>query len=125
MAMLFVHQVLIYSDEREARVREQARADKLQLIIDQNQVDSGPRTLSVNSANKSELVQIANIAYCKGAPALLTGNKVLHSDSPNQLEQFLPPIFLRAHRSDMSTPHDPVTAADHFCDWYLDHCEAR
>ena len=104
LAVLFVQQIRAYADERETRVREQARADKLQLIIDQNESDAEQRTLSVNSANKSELVVIADIAYCKGAGdyvelVLKAGNTVLHNDSLNELEQILPPTFLRAHRS--------------------------
>lgn len=104
LAILFVQQVRVYADERETRVWEQARADKLQLIIDQNESDKEQRTLSINSANKSKLVVIADIAYCKGAGdyvelVLESGQTILHSDSLNELEQILPPTFLRAHRS--------------------------
>lgn len=104
LAMLFVQQVRVYAEEREARMRQKSRADKLQLIIDQNEAAAGQRTLSVSSANKSELVTIADIAYCKGAGdyvelVLVAGNTVLHSDSLNELEQNLPPTFLRVHRS--------------------------
>lgn len=104
LAMLFVQQVMVYANEREARVREQARADKLQLIIDQNEVEAGQQTLSVSSANKAELVTVTGIAYCKGAGdyvelVLVTGDTVLHNDSLNDLEQNLPSTFLRVHRS--------------------------
>jgi hypothetical protein len=104
LAMLFVQQVLIYANEREARVQEQARGDKLQLIIDQNQAERARQTLSVSSSNKSELISVADIAYCKGAGdyvelVLLSGNTVLHNDSLNDLEQNLPSTFLRVHRS--------------------------
>jgi hypothetical protein len=104
LAILFVQQIRVYAHELETRVHEQARADKLQLIIDQNQSDTEPFTLSVNSTNKSELLAISDIAYCKGAGdyvelVLKAGNTVLHSDSLNELEQSLPPSFLRAHRS--------------------------
>ncbi|MFT5611883.1 MAG: hypothetical protein ACI9LU_002391 [Polaribacter sp.] len=104
LAMLFVQQVLIYANEREVRVREQARADKLQLIIDQNEADARQQTISVSSANKSELVTVADIAYCKGAGdyvelVLLAGNTILHHGTLNELEQNLPSTFLRVHRS--------------------------
>lgn len=104
LAILFVQQILIYAEERETHVREQARADKLQLIIDQNETDDRQHTLSISSANKSELVVVANIAYCKGAGdyvelVLTTGETLLHNASLNELEQILPPTFLRAHRS--------------------------
>ncbi|MFT6006348.1 MAG: DNA-binding LytR/AlgR family response regulator [Pseudoalteromonas tetraodonis] len=104
LAVLFVQQVLIYAKEREARVQEQARGDKLQLIIDQNETEVAKQTLRVSSSNKSELVSVADIAYCKGAGdyvelVLTTGSTVLHNDSLNDLEQNLPSTFLRVHRS--------------------------
>ena len=104
LAVLFVQQVLVFADEHETRMREQARADKLQMIIDQNEDESGQRTLSVNSANESKLVLIADIAYCKGAGdyvelVLVNGDTILHNDSLNELEENLPSSFLRVHRS--------------------------
>jgi DNA-binding LytR/AlgR family response regulator len=76
----------------------------VQLIIDQNQTDSRTQTLRINNNNKTELINIANVTYFKGAGdyvevALTSGEIFLHSDKMTELESNLPSTFLRVHRS--------------------------
>lgn len=104
LIILFIQQLSVFANETLARIEEKERADKLQLIIDQNQFDNKNQTLRIKSANKTELISIANISYFKGAGdyvevALNDSNTLLHNDNLTELEQNLPSTFLRVHRS--------------------------
>lgn len=101
---LFIQQLKALANDQREKAQEKARADKLQLIIDQNQLINEHMTLSIKSAGKTELVKVSNIAYCKGAGdyvelVLKEGNTVLHSETLSELEKSLPSPFLRVHRS--------------------------
>ncbi|RBP51146.1 LytR/AlgR family response regulator transcription factor [Arenicella xantha] len=101
---LFIQHSSVITRAREQRSAEKARADKLQFIVDQNRLDTDSPTLSIKSANKTELISINDIAYCKGAGdyvelVLDSGQRVLHNDKLNDLEETLPSTFTRVHRS--------------------------
>jgi len=101
---LFMQQLSAFVRETQARADEKERADKLQLVIDQNQADNDALTLSVVHSNKVELVSVADIAFCKGAGdyielALISGKTLLHHHNLVELENDLPSTFLRVHRS--------------------------
>lgn len=104
MVILFINEIRSYTEERKARLKEQAQANKLQTILEQNQKRDTSETINVGSAGKLEVVSIANIIYCKGAGdyaelILEDGRSLLHSERLAELEKTLPSIFLRVHRS--------------------------
>lgn len=104
MVMLFINELDRYVGERNARFEEQARADKLQTILEQNEQRNANLFIRVSGAGSVEQLAIADIAYCKGAGdyvelVLLGAGSVLHSDRLLELEKSLPSAFLRVHRS--------------------------
>ena len=104
LLVLFVNEIQAYSNERQAHLEEQARANKLQTIIEQNSAKHSAETITVGSANKLEVVKINDIVYCKGAGdyielALSNGQSLLHSERLTEMEAVLPSVFLRVHRS--------------------------
>ena len=104
MVMLFVNEIDVYVRERNARVEEQARADRLQAILEQHTQRDANETIRVSSAGSIESIATRDIVYCKGAgdyvELVLVGDKsVLHSERLVELEKTLPSTFLRVHRS--------------------------
>ena len=104
LIFFFIQQLSVFEKESLARSEERERGDKLQLIIDQNQLDIDTLTLRINNGNKTELINVSSIAYCKGAGdyvevALINGKTLLHSEKMTKLERNLPITFLRVHRS--------------------------
>jgi len=101
---LFAQQAQTLAQEERQRLAEQARADRLQMIIDQKTEQQNPGQLKVTSVGKIEMIPIHQIVYCKGAGdyvelMLEQGHSVLHGGSLNGLEEELPKTFLRVHRS--------------------------
>ncbi len=104
MVILFINEIRSFTEERKARLKEQARANKLQTVLEQNQKRDKTQTINVGSAGKLEVVSTAEIVYCKGAGdyaelVLEGGRSLLHSERLVDLEKTLPSIFLRVHRS--------------------------
>lgn len=104
MALLFIQQALDHANEKKIRQQEKARADRLQLIIDQNRQKKQPGTIKVNSAGQVDIIKLDRIAYGKAAGdyvelVMLDNNSILHHGSMKKLEQDLPSLFLRVHRS--------------------------
>ena len=104
MVLLFVNEADRYVQEQKARFDEQARADKLQSILDQLEQSDASDFISVTRAGNVEQVPICDIVYCKGAgdyvELVLTGGaSLLHSERLTDLEKTLPSMFLRVHRS--------------------------
>ncbi len=102
LIFMVIQQARIVSRHRQRLHEEQARADRLQLILDQQQEDPGH--LEVRSVGKVERIHIADIAYCKGAGDYVELNQqdqtqALYQGSLTELEAELPGIFLRVHRS--------------------------
>lgn len=104
MVILFINEIRSYAEERKERLKEQARANKLQTVLEQNQKRDKSETINVGSAGKLEMVSTAEIVYCKGAGdyaelVLEDGRSLLHGVRLVELEKTLPSIFLRVHRS--------------------------
>lgn len=101
---LLVDQVRTRSQEQADAFRETARADRLQLLIDQLEPDGAPPPLILRSAGRIEQVPIADISHIMGADGyaelhLSEGRTVLHTKSLGALESELPASFLKVHRS--------------------------
>lgn len=104
LIILFINEAKAYLAEHNARRSEQARADKLQATLEQKQERDKSGSINVGSAGKLERIMLSDIVYCKGAGdyaelILTEGRSVLHSERLNDLEQTLPSVFLRVHRS--------------------------
>jgi hypothetical protein len=104
LLFLFAQQIQFAIAERELRAKEQARADRLQIILDESHERQNPSSLKVNQHGKIELVPTDTICFAKGARdyvELITnsGASLLHNGSLNDLEEELPSNFLRVHRS--------------------------
>ncbi|MBL4660723.1 MAG: LytTR family transcriptional regulator [Alcanivoracaceae bacterium] len=101
---LFFQQAIDYSNQRKTHAIEKARADHLQLIINQNKEKANPAKLKVKGAGKIDLIPLDEIFYFKGAgdyvEITMADNKtILHNGSLKELENSLPVIFLKVHRS--------------------------
>lgn len=102
--ILFVLQAISFQKERELRATETARAKQLQLALDRVQQNGAGEQIRIKSAGKIDIINVSDISYCKGAGDyvelfLKDGRKVLHNETLAQLEENLPRIFLRVHRS--------------------------
>jgi len=101
---LFIQQAIDYSNQRKIYAIEKARADHLQLIINQNKEKANPANLKVKGAGKINLISLDKIFYFKGAgdyvEIIMADNKtILHNGSLKELQNSLPVIFLKVHRS--------------------------
>lgn len=104
LVFLFAQELRAHIAERKLRADEQARADRLQLILDEKREQDSPSTLSLTSAGKVEIVKADDIVYVKGAGdyvelMLQDSSTKLHSATLAELETSLPGTFLRVHRS--------------------------
>ncbi len=104
LVFLFAQEIRQHLAERRLRAAEQARADRLQLILDESRERVSPTSLKVTASGKVELVSAQDVAYCKGAGdyvelMLADGSCKLHSATLAELEGALPGTFLRVHRS--------------------------
>ncbi len=102
--ILFVQHSREFTREQTFKAQEKARADKLQLILDQNQMNLTKPTIQVKSAGKTEIISISDLMYCQGAGdyvelVLRSGKNMLHSDKLVDMEASLPTTFVRVHRS--------------------------
>jgi len=102
--LLFIEQALTLADEaREHRV-EEARANRLELALAEAEERHETSQISIKSAGKVERIATNQIIHCQGAGGyseiiLVGGRTVLHAAPLNELEETLPPTFLRVHRS--------------------------
>jgi hypothetical protein len=104
LLFLFAQQGLSLARERAQRREAAARADRLQLALDQAQEEQSDSRLSVTSAGKVEMIGTAHLVACRsdgGYTELLLddGRTVLHSATLAEMETTLPGSFLRVHRS--------------------------
>jgi large-conductance mechanosensitive channel len=91
-------------EEKTLRKREEEQSIKLQLKIDQLAQNKSPNKIQLNSAGKTELIPVHNIAYCKAAGdyveiSLVSNGKSLYSGTLKSIEEQLPSTFLKVHRS--------------------------
>jgi len=101
---LLVEQALDRSREAQESMRETARADRLQLLLDQLDPETLLPPLVIRSAGRVEQIPINDIASIQGADGyaeikLTNGRAILHTKSLNALETELPSCFLKVHRS--------------------------
>lgn len=104
LLFLFAQQGMSLAREQAQRREAAARADRLQLALDQAQEEQSDSQLSVTSAGKVEMIGTAHLVACRsdgGYTELLLddGRTVLHSASLAEMESTLPGSFLRVHRS--------------------------
>ena len=101
---LFSQQALKLNREQKQRKAQQAQVAKLQFQLQQNQQQQQPQKISINSAGRTKLVSIEQLAYGKAAgdyvDLYLEGGKhLLFSGTLKDLEKLLPDTFFRVHRS--------------------------
>ena len=104
LLFLFAQQGFSLAREQAQRREAAARADRLQLALDQAEEEQSDSQLSVTSAGKVEKIGTAHLVACRsdgGYTELLLddGRTVLHSATLAEMETALPGSFLRVHRS--------------------------
>ncbi len=104
LLFLFGVEIRKNAEEKRLRAREEDRANRLQLALDESREYSSPSQIKISSQGKVEIISTDQIAVCKGARdyvELEVENRgtVLHDSSLSQLEKSLPSTFLRVHRS--------------------------
>lgn len=104
LLLLFMEQALTLSDEEKLRRKEQARSNQLENAIIQAKERDKSSEIIVKSAGKVEHIQTSDIIYLTSANGyteihLQSQRSLLHSMTLNELEETIPNIFLRIHRS--------------------------
>lgn len=104
LLFLFVQQALTLAREAQRSRQQQARADQLELALEQARQNDEPSTITVRSAGKLDIIRADQITHCQGAGGyaelhLVEGRKLLHTATLNELAESLPLTFLRVHRS--------------------------
>lgn len=97
-------QATLFAKERTLRLDASDRARRLELALEQARQQSAPGRLTIQSAGKTQLINIGDIIFCKGAGdyaeiVLTSGARHLHLAKLHELESELPQSFLRVHRS--------------------------
>ncbi|WP_108811110.1 LytTR family transcriptional regulator DNA-binding domain-containing protein [Sphingorhabdus sp. Alg231-15] len=104
LLFLFVEQALAHAREADERRIEEARANRLELALEQAKEREQATEISVKSAGRMERISAVQIKYCKGASGyteivLIDGREILHTATLSEMEELLPTIFIRVHRS--------------------------
>ncbi len=104
LLFLFVEQAFAYAREVDERRIEEARGNRLELALEQAREREEATEISVKSAGRMERVSADQIKYCKGASGyteivLIDGREILHAVTLSEMEELLPTIFIRVHRS--------------------------
>lgn len=104
MLVLFAAQAVILDRERLQRIVERTRAHELDAALARVRDAPAPAVIRVNAAGSLNLVPASNITHFQGAGDyvelhLTDGRRILHNGALAQLENDLPPNFLRVHRS--------------------------
>lgn len=104
LLLIFVDQARVLAAEARERRSEEDRANRLEQALAQVEEAAEPGFVDVKGAGQMERIATNDIVHCKGAGgycelALMDGRTVLHTASLNELEEALPAIFLRIHRS--------------------------
>lgn len=104
LLLLFLEQALALASEERERRSEEARANRLEQTLAEVEQRAESSHINVKSAGKLERIATNQIVHCRGAGGyseihLLGGRTVLHAVSLNELEESLPAVFLRVHRS--------------------------
>lgn len=104
LLLLFLEQALTLASEERERRSEEARANRLEQALAEVEQRAETGHINVKSAGKIERIATSQIIHCRGAGGyseihLVGGRTVLHTASLNELEESLPAVFLRVHRS--------------------------
>ncbi len=104
LLVLFVEQGLDFAREAARREAEKARADQLELALEQAAERNQACQISVRSAGKIRQVTTDQIQHCQGAGGyteilMSNGHTYLHDASLAEMQDILPSTFLRVHRS--------------------------
>jgi len=104
LIFLFILQARKLNQEQKDKEAEQALVAKLQFKLEQNQQQTEPSTIKINSAGKIEIIASDQVVFCKAAGDYVEMNlkdhqQRLFTGSLKELEATLPNTFLRVHRS--------------------------
>ncbi|MEE9434607.1 MAG: LytTR family DNA-binding domain-containing protein [Sphingorhabdus sp.] len=104
LLFLFVEQGVTLAREAREHAIETARANRLELALEQARERQIASEINVKSAGKMERISTGQISHCRGASGyaeiiLLDGREILHSATLAEMEETLPATFLRVHRS--------------------------
>ncbi len=104
LVFLMVQQAIAYAQEVQLQREQRARADRLQIALDEHAQPQSEVVLTVLSVGKMQRIAASTIAHVQGAGDytelhLIAGGSLLHSAGLNELEAELPSYFLRVHRS--------------------------
>ncbi|PHR60597.1 MAG: hypothetical protein COA47_07505 [Robiginitomaculum sp.] len=104
LLVLFVEQGLVFAREAAQREAEKARADQLELALEQAAERNQSCQISVRSAGKIQQISTDQIQHCQGAGGYTEimmgdGRTYLHDASLAEMQDILPSTFLRVHRS--------------------------
>ncbi len=104
ICFLFVQQALDSNRQQRQHLKNQESIAKLTFRLEQGAQHQSPATLKIASAGKVDIINTANIGYCKAARDyteihLVDGRQHLYSGNMKSLEDQLPSTFLRVHRS--------------------------
>lgn len=104
LIFLFILQARNFNQEQKDKEAEQALVAKLQFKLEQNQQQTEPSTIKINSAGKIEIIASDQVVFCKAAGDYVEMNlknhqQQLFTGSLKELESTLPNTFLRVHRS--------------------------
>lgn len=102
--VLFVEQGIVLNRESNERLLETIRADRLELTLNQARERDSVSQITLKSAGKIERISVNKISHCSSADGyteihLTCGTELLHNATLAELEEELPSIFLRVHRS--------------------------
>ncbi|KZN30432.1 hypothetical protein N480_05625 [Pseudoalteromonas luteoviolacea S2607] len=105
-----VQHAIAYRNEKVQRLSEQSRADRLQRALDDYSEARQPTKIMLNHSGKVEWFSADQICFCKGARDYVEVNiadtkRVLHSESLSTMEEKLPDLFVRVHRSYLVNTH--------------------
>jgi hypothetical protein len=102
--VLFIEQGIMLNRESTAKLLATIKADRLELALSQAQERNVTSQVIIKSAGKIQRISVDKISHCSGADGytavnLVCGSQLLHNATLTQLEEELPPTFLRVHRS--------------------------
>jgi len=104
LLFLFAQQAIAFAREQDLHIHEKERSGRLQIALERKRAESEGVTISIISAGQTKLVNTLEIVHIGGAGdyadiVLVNGKTYLHSQTLTELEEKLPPQFLRVHRS--------------------------
>ena len=104
LLFLSAHQAVSLAEDRRVLAAERARADRLEMALDQKREAIEPVKVPLASAGQVRLIAANDVAYCQGSGdyvevVMTDESRVLHTGTLASLEELLPSTFLKVHRS--------------------------